>query len=234
MSPLSMGGSHVADEKVQEQTTMVAPAAAEKALWAIPEIAGLLVWLETLLVTVSSLMLTFVAVLTVASALNGGRLLESSPFLNQAYAWCQGLGIEGQLSGMTFQAVRAAKRGHGGQAFGYWSVTALLAFASFIAIGAVNYQESFNVSFADALQTVGISQFLWVWLRAGVLVILLILAAAMRYQPTVPESADEKIRKIQEAARIREAQTQAFKGGLAGIRGALTARGGNDAPAPLS
>lgn len=222
-----------------EEQAMAQPPVAEaveKPLVLIPQVSGFLVWLETLIVTVSSIMLTFVAVLTVASALNGGKLLEGGTFLSQAYAWCQGLGIEGQLSGMTFQAVRAAKRGHGGQAFWYWVITLVLAFASFIAIGAVNYQESFGVSFADALQTVGISQFLWVWLRAGVLVVLLILAAAMRYQPTVPESADEKIRKIQEQARIRQARMEALKSGVAGLRGALTTEPGGEgeAAAPLS
>lgn len=210
----------------------------EKPLWLINYVALFLVWLETLLVTVSSLMLTFVAVLTVASALNGGKLLETNATLNAAYAWCQGLGIEGQLSGMAFQAVRAAKRGQGGQAFWYWTITLVLAGASVMAIGAVNYQESFNVSFVDALATVGISQFVWVWLRAVILVALLVLAAAMRYQPGVMESADEKITKIQEQARIMAARAEAMKMGLggiaAGVRGALAKPAAGDAAAPLA
>lgn len=220
--------------KQQTQQPQQAVMSEEKALWAIPQVAGFLVWLEVLLVTVSSVLLTFVAVLTVASALNGGRLLNSVGWLDQAYAWCQGLGIEGQLSGMTFQAVRAARRGHGGQAVWYWIITAVLALASFLAIGAVNYQETFNVSFAQALATVGINQFFWVWLRSGVLVVLLVLAAATRYQPTTPESADEKIRRIQEQARVNAARAEALKGGLAGIRGAIGGKGGEvGSAAPL-
>jgi len=225
-----------AETQQGQMVAAAAPELVEKPLFAIPQVAGFLVWLEMILVTVSSLMLTFVAVLTVASALNGGKLLESVGWLNQAYAWCQGLGIEGQLSGMTFQAVRAAKRGHGGQAFGYWVVTAILAVASFIAIGVVNYQQSFNVSFTEALATVGISQFVWVWMRSGVLVLLLVLAAASRYQPTVPESADEKVRKIEEQARIRAARVAALKTGVAGLRNVVTtaASGEAEPAAPLS
>lgn len=197
----------------------------EKPPFLIPQIAGSLVWLETLLVTVSSLMLTFVAVLTVASALNGGKLLADNPALSAAYAWCQGLGIEGQLSGMTFQAVRAAKQGRGGQSAWYWLIALVLGFASFLAIGAVNYQESFGVPFADSLAAVGIDQHTWVWMRSGILVALLMLAAAMRYQPVVRESVDEKIRKMQDQAKLNQARAAVMSSGLGamikGVKGAV-------------
>lgn len=211
--------------KTKGQQARAQEVAEEKPPFLIPFIAGFLVWLETLLVTVSSLMLTFVAVLTVASALNGGKLLADNAALSQAYAWCQGLGIEGQLSGMTFQAVRAAKQGQTGQSVWYWFIALILGFASFLAIGAVNYQESFGVPFVDSLAAVGISEHAWVWMRSGILVALLMLAAAMRYQPAVRESVDAKIAKMQERARLNQARADLVATGVGamfkGVKGAV-------------
>ena len=73
-----------------------ATVATDKPPFLIPQIAGFIAWIETLVTTVSSLLLSFVAVLTIASALNvNGALLENNGMLAQAYAWCQGIGIEG-------------------------------------------------------------------------------------------------------------------------------------------
>lgn len=218
------------------QQSQAATVVNDKPPFLIAQIAAFLVWLETLVTTVSSLMLTFVAVLTVASALNGGRLLDTNAFLNAAYAWCQGIGIEGQLSGMAFNAVRAGRTGKGTQAFWFWVLTLLLAGASFMAAGAVNYQESFHVPFTQSLAHVGINQELWVWVRAGVLITLLVLAAAMRYQQPVQESLADRLRKLQEQAAMNQARAELLGQGLRGLRQAV---GGNkdkdkaEPPAPL-
>jgi hypothetical protein len=210
----------------------------EKPVLGIRFVANVLIWLETMLITVSSALLLFVAVLTVASSLNGGRLLADGGALSQWYAWCQGLGIEGQLSGMAFAAARQARLKNGKASFLYWCLTLLLGFISFGAIGVSNYAQTFNVSFSAALAATDISPFLWVWVRAFILVLLLVLAAAMRYQSPVVDNrtADQKIAEIEENSRIAAAKAKARADGvqnglgglIGGVRGALASHAGSD------
>jgi len=216
----------------------------DKPPFLIPQIAGFIAWIEALVTTVSSLLLSFVAVLTIASALNvNGALLQNNGMLAQAYAWCQGIGIEGQLSGLTFMAIRAARTHKGGQAFFLWTMAILLAVASFIAIELVNYQQTFGGDFAGALVHVGISNEAWVWIRAAVLVVLIMLAAAMRYQPpAAPVDVEQQIRAIEDRKRIAQAQAGARAQGLANMIGGtktavqtgLAAQAAPASPAPPS
>ena len=141
----------------------------------IPQIAGMIAWLETFVVTVSSVLLAFVTVTTVASAIHGGNLLQDNSWLSQIYAWAQGIGIEGQLSGMAFEAMKAARTRRGGQSVFFWGITLVLAGAAFMAVVIVNYQQSFGVSFADALLFVGISKQMWVFVRGIILIGLIVL-----------------------------------------------------------
>lgn len=203
--------------------------------FAIPQIAGFLGWVENLIITLSSLLLTFVAVLTVASALNGGRLLDTNAALNQAYAWCQGIGIEGQLSGFSFRTARAWSEGRHGSSLFLGSLTAILAGVSIMAGGAVNYQETFHVTFTAALAHVGVGEEFWVWTRVVVLISLIVLAAATRYQKPVPQlSLAEKLAEIEEERQLRAAQMAARQQTIAGLVGAAkagiaAARGGDEA-----
>lgn len=191
----------------------------------IAQISGLLFWCESLVLTLAGPLLLFVAVLTVANALNGGTLFDTSPQFRSAFAWCQGIGIEGQLTAMAFRGMRSFGQGRTLSGIGYWSVVLLLAAVSIMTGGAVNYQETFHVPFTEALIQVGISQGLWVWVRIVVLIFLVVLSAAMRYQPPVVVSADETIKRLQEKQRIEaekaKLRSQQMAGWAQGLAGAV-------------
>jgi len=193
------------------------PGTHEKRPWLIPHIAAFIVWIENLVVTVSSLMLAFVAVTTVASAIHGGNLLEQNATLAQLYAWAQGIGIEGQLSGMAYEAMKAARQQRGWHSFAFWCITLVLAGAAFMAVVIVNYQQSFGVSFAAALLFVGISKQTWVFVRGIILIGLIVLAAAMRYMPAAqPVNVEQRLKELDDKQRIAEAQIRNRATNMAG------------------
>jgi hypothetical protein len=182
-------------------------------------------WIIDLLDALSFLLLVFVGVLTVASAFQGGHLIQDSSLLTQGYSWSLGIGIEGQLSVMCVKAVKAGIYGRGGQAALYWFVAFILFVVSVATGGIVVYQEAYQVTFNQALQAVGVPLFFWDWGRVVTMYGLIVLGSATRYVKPKPRlSEEEELAEIARQGKIIAAKSKnraAAMRGMAGIvRGA--------------
>lgn len=214
----------------------------EKPMWGIAQIGAALIWLEMLIVTISAPLLTGVGIASVADAFQGGMLLDHTPWLNTAYSWALGIGIEGQFAGMVYTAHRLDVNHHKGVWF-YRSVAFIL-FCVGITTGAVvGYMQVYHVALADALASLSIQPLWWNWGRIVVMFGLIALSAHTRYvKPAARLSTEEELQEIDRHARIEAAKQQAAAQrlrGLAGIaRGAIAGVRGQDnevespAPAP--
>lgn len=136
-----------------------------------------------LLSTLSEPVLIASIIVMIASDLTGGSLLRDIPWLNNAQAWGQAIGIDGQMVALAVSA-RIAFRNKQRLAGCFMTlIVALLGLVTFIGVGLANQQTVFGKNVVTALNDLGISEQGWSWLRAGILTVVAITGAYMLYIP---------------------------------------------------
>lgn len=136
-------------------------------------------WLSTL----SEPVLIASIIVMIASDLTGGSLLHEIPWLMNAQAWGQAIGIDGQMVALAIAARIAFRNKNIWGGLFMSLIVALLGLVTFIGVGLANQQTVFGKNVVTALQDLGISEQGWSWLRAGILTIVAITGAYMLYIP---------------------------------------------------
>lgn len=207
-----------------------APIEVEKPMWGIGFIVKTLQWLEKLTVALSAPLLTFVAVSTVANAYMNGQLLTQGSVWETVYAWCLGIGIEGQFSGTIDTAHQRQVYGLDGVWF-YRFVAFLLFLVGMTTAAVVGYSEVNHVSIPEALLALNVPPLFWNWGRSVIMFGLIALSAHTRFvKPKPALSTEEELAKIEREARISAAKRRAaaerfqgfggiVRGGIQGVTG---------------
>jgi hypothetical protein len=199
-------------------------------------IAGLLRWLEELIVLVSGPLLMAGLGIGLVALLSDGALLLTAPWLLYAWAISQTVGVDGQLVGAWYRVSVAIARRRWGVALAFMALGALLAYVAYIAALVFATQQTYGLSTAHALARLGMSSTSWLWQRSAVSVLLVCLSGYLRYRAPRRQvlSLEDRKRAIEEQMELdalkAKQRTQQAQGAIGIVRGmAQAARG---APAP--
>jgi hypothetical protein len=195
-------------------------------------VAGLLRWLEELIVLVSGPLLMAGLGIGLVALLSDGALLLTAPWLLYAWAISQTVGVDGQLVGAWYRVSVAIARRRWGAAFAFAALGALLAYVAYIAALVFATQQAYGLPTADALARLGMNSTSWLWQRSGVSVLLVCLSGYLRYRAPRKQvqSLEDRKRAIEEqmeldALRAKQHAQQA-QGAIGIMRGmAQAARG---------
>ena len=149
-------------------------------------IAGLLRWLEELIVLVSGPLLMAGLGIGLVALLSDGALLLTAPWLLYAWAISQTVGVDGQLVGAWYRVSVAIARRRWGAALAFAALGALLAYVAYIAALVFATQQTYGLTTAHALARLGMNSTSWLWQRSGVSVLLVCLSG---YLATVPRAS---------------------------------------------
>src|SRR5215469_546734 len=145
-------------------------------------IAGLLRWLEELIVLVSGPLLMAGLGIGLVALLSDGALLLTAPWLLYAWAISQTVGVDGQLVGAWYRVKVAQQRGKWGVVLCFVLLGLVLAYVGFIGSLIFAMQQAYHLSTTQALGQLGMDTHSWLWQRAGVSVFLVCLSGYLRYQ----------------------------------------------------
>src|SRR5215470_13243997 len=189
-------------------------------------IAGLLRWLEELIVLVSGPLLMAGLGIGLVALLSDGALLLTAPWLLYAWAISQTVGVDGQLVGSWYRVSVAIARRRWGAALAFAALGALLAYVAYIAALVFATQQTFGLTTAESLVRLGMNSTSWLWQRSGVSVLLVCLSGYLRYRAPRKQtlSLEERKRAIEEQmeldalkAKQRAQQAQGAVGLLRGV-----------------
>lgn len=199
-----------------------APDDDERDLFLIPQLVGMLRWLEELIVALSGYGIVFALGVGVVDLLTNGTLTAQNPWIDLAYAVAFAAAIAGQIIGLASRSSRSFERGQWMRGIIYFALVLVLAFTEYQAAVVFGLHRAFGTPVAQALQNIGLSQEDFIKLRAAVGVILAVLSGFLRWQPKrrksiaqLEQEADEKIRR----AAIQRKERAAVFGNLAGFAG---------------
>jgi hypothetical protein len=195
-------------------------------------IAGLLRWLEELIVLVSGPLLMAGLGIGLVALLSDGALLLNAPWLLYAWAISQTVGVDGQLVGAWYRVSVAIARRRWGAALTFTALGGLLAYVAYVAALVFATQQTYGLSTAQALARLGMDSTSWLWQRSGVSVLLVCLSGYLRYRAPRKQvlSLEERKRAIEDqmeldALRAKQRAQQA-QGAIGIVRGmAQAARG---------
>src|SRR5215469_6204793 len=202
-------------------------------------IAGLLRWLEELIVLVSGPLLMAGLGIGLVALLSDGALLLTAPWLLYAWAISQTVGVDGQLVGAWYRVSVAIGRRRWGAALAFVALGVLLAYVAYVAALVFATQQTYGLTTAHALARLGMNSISWLWQRSGVSVLLVCLSGYLRYRAPRKQvlSLEERKRAIEEqmeldALRAKQ-RTQQAQGAVGLLRGvAQAARGAPPPEAP--
>src|SRR5215469_10489561 len=129
-------------------------------------IAGLLRWLEELIVLASGPLLMAGLGIGLVALLSDGALLVTAPWLVYAWAISQTVGVDGQLVGAWYRVSVAVARRRVGVALAFAFLGLLLAYVAYVAyVAALVFatQETYHLSTAQALAHLGMDSTSWLW-----------------------------------------------------------------------
>jgi hypothetical protein len=199
-------------------------------------IAGLLRWLEELIVLVSGPLLMAGLGIGLVALLSDGALLLTAPWLLYAWAISQTVGVDGQLVGSWYRVSVAIARRQWGAALAFVALGVLLAYVAYVAALVFATQQTYGLSTAQALARLGMNNTSWLWQRSGVSVLLVCLSGYLRYRAPRKQllSLEERKRAIEDQIELdalkAKQRTQQAQGAVGLLRGmAQAARG---APSP--
>jgi hypothetical protein len=188
-------------------------------------IAGLLRWLEELIVLVSGPLLMAGLGIGLVALLSDGALLLTAPWLLYAWAISQTVGVDGQLVGSWYRVSVAIARRRWGAAFAFVALGALLAYVAYVAALVFATQQTYGLSTAQALARLGMNSTSWLWQRSGVSVLLVCLSGYLRYRAPHKQvlSLEERKRAIEEQMELdalkAKQRTQQAQGAIGIVRG---------------
>ena len=140
-------------------------------------------WLEELVSLTSGPVLTVGLGIALIDLLTGGGLLRSQPELLYVWAVSQAIGVDAQLV-VSFDRLRQAIRAKQWfSVIGLLVLGVVLGYVGFLSAAAFGYQQAFNLSEPQALQSLGINAVLWQLQRAVLAVVLVALSGFNRYHP---------------------------------------------------
>lgn len=165
----------------------------EKALPLMPQIAAILHWCEEVLTTISGVLLVIAVSLPVANTFAHGNLYAPNSAFESALSVFMTVGIDGQLIGAAYRLAMALRyKRNASAAFEVFNVL-LLGALVFLGGFVSGYQQTFNVSTDEAFTAIGISAIVWLGIRMGTAVYLIILSGIRRYVPPKPELTPAQI-----------------------------------------
>lgn len=174
-------------------------------LWGLGKIAHLLHWLESLLVLVSGPVLTFGLGVGLVALITDGQLLLSVPWLLYAWGVAMAVGVDGQLLGASVNGGRAIRAQRWAPALGYLVMIGVLSYVSYLAAVVFATAQADGITTAQALALLGMDKTTWIMERSGVVVGLVILSGALRYDPVkkaVETKEEREDRMAREAAEV--------------------------------
>ncbi|PWT76123.1 MAG: hypothetical protein C5B60_04430, partial [Chloroflexi bacterium] len=188
-------------------------------------IAGLLRWLEELIVLVSGPLLMAGLGIGLVALLSDGALLLTAPWLLYAWAISQTVGVDGQLVGAWYRVSVAIARRRWGAALAFVTLGVLLAYVAYVAALVFATQQTYGLTTAQSLARLGMNSTSWLWQRSGVSVLLVCLSGYLRYRAPRKQvlSLEERKRAIEEqieldALKARQ-RTQQAQGAIGVLRG---------------
>jgi len=185
-------------------------------------IAGLMRWLEELIVILSAPLLMFGLIVALVDLLTDGSLSLAVPWLITAWAVSQAIGVEANMSGAAFKMRASWKAGSWFAVFGYLVLVLALAGVAVVAGYAYAYHQSQGVAIPQTLRDLGIDAASWTFVRSVLSVALVILSGLLRYTGEKAKAQDEaqRLREEIELAPLR-AQANAVK--MIGVRSVVQA-----------
>jgi hypothetical protein len=202
-------------------------------------IAGLLRWLEELIVLLSGPLLMAGLGIGLVALLSDGALLITAPWLLYAWAISQTVGVDGQLVGAWYRVSVAIARRRWGAAFAFAALGGLLAYVAYIAALVFATQQTYGLTTAHALARLGMNSTSWLWQRSVVSVLLVCLSGYLRYRAPRKQvlSLEERKRAIEEQMELDALKTkqraQQAQGAIGIVRGmAQAVRGATPSEAP--
>jgi hypothetical protein len=210
-------------------------------------IAAFLRWCEELVVLLSGPLLLAGLGIGLVALLSDGALLVTAPWLVYAWAISQTVGVDGQLVGAWYRASVAVSRRRWGVAAAFVLLGLLLAYVGYVAALVFATQQTYRLSTAQALGSLGMDSTAWLWQRSAVSVLLVCLSGYLRYRAprTQRLSLEERKRAIQEHLELdalkQQQRAQQARGAVSLLRSVAQAargqewRSGQDASvAPLA
>lgn len=194
----------------------------EKPLPAIEGLAVALRWVEEIISTASGVALTIALSFPVLNIFSDGKFYAISSNLSLIAALAMTVGVDGQLLGSAYRlAQRINYRETGGVVFESFNVL-ILSLTVYLGAYVSGYQETFSVTTSAAFGALGIDKALWLALRVGVSVYLLVLSGLRRFvKPKAKKSleqvladADYEAQVAKAKASVRKAQINAWAGSL--------------------
>src|SRR5215469_914197 len=199
-------------------------------------IAGLLRWLEELIVLMSGPLLMAGLGIGLVALLSDGALLLTAPWLLYAWAISQTVGVDGQLVGSWYRVSLAIARRRWGAALAFAALGALLAYVAYIAALVFATQQTFGLTTAQSLARLGMNGTSWLWQRSGVSVLLVCLSGYLRYRAPRKQvlSLEERKRAIEEQMELdalkAKQRAQQAQGAIGIVRGMAQAARGTPLP----
>lgn len=168
----------------------------------IAAVAGAIRWLIEMGATLSEFVLILTVVVLLASDVSGGSIIRDNPLFGQIYSWGQAFGIDGQTVALAILSRKAWADGRKRQAAFLTFLVLLLGGVTFIGVGLANESTTFGKTITAALADLGITDTVWSWLRAGILVLVSITGAYLLYIPAV-QLTEAQVMEMKRQKRLR-------------------------------
>jgi hypothetical protein len=193
--------------------------ATEERLFLIPQLVGVLRWIEELIVALSGYGIIFALAVGVVDLLTNGELTSQVPWIDYAYAISFAGAIAGQIVGLASRSSRAFSQGHPVRGIAYGVLVILLALTEYQAAVIFGFHKAFGTPVATSLQQLGISESQFIQLRAGVGVFLAVLSGYLRWQPKKAKSLAQLRREAEYKQQVASINAKSRAAGLANLAG---------------
>jgi hypothetical protein len=173
-------------------------------------IAGVLRWIEELIVIISAPLLMFGLIVALIDLLTDGSLSLAVPWLIYGWAISQAIGVEANMSGSVFKLRMAWKSGQGVAVVGYFVLAVSLGGVAVVAGYAYAFHQSQGVAIPQTLRDLGINAASWTLVRSVLSVVLVAVSALLRYTPAADDQAKNERQRLLNDIELEPLRAQAL------------------------